>query len=129
MFSFLKRLFGRVKPDPAGLRPAWSFRDFDSIGGAYPEPDRVDYKLDLSSSRYEVRATFLNDDPYAESEVSQTEVEHEVRRVSKGHWEIRPIRRNGYLLDQPEPWEPAPARFLDAWEKAWDERQANDGRN
>ena len=128
MFRFLKKLFGGAETEASGLRPAWSFSDAEPISDAYRDPDRVDYELDLSTWRYRLRATFCNDDPYAESEISYAQEEYEVRRSAPGQWEVRLLGRNGSLRDQPEAWEAAPARFLNAWEQAWAERQMSDDR-
>lgn len=128
MFSFLKKLFGGAEAEALRRPPAWSFCDAEPISEAYRHPDRVDYELDLSTWRYRLRATFRNDDPYAESEISYAQEEYEVRRSTTGQWEVRLIGRNGSLFDQPEAWEAAPARFLNAWEQAWAELQTSDDR-
>jgi hypothetical protein len=128
MFRFLKKLIGGAETKAFGRPPAWSFSDAEPISEAYRDPDRVDYELDLSMWRYRLRATFRNDDPYAESEISYAWEEYEVRRSASGHWEIRLLGRNGSLLDHSEAWEAAPARFLNAWEQAWAERQMREDR-
>jgi len=128
MFRFLKKLFGGSETDAFGLPPAWSFSDAEPIGEAYSHPDRVDYELDLSTWRYRLRAIFRNDDPFAESEISYARMEYEVRRSATGQWEIRLLGRNDSFFDLPEAWEAAPARFLNAWEQAWAERQMSDHR-
>jgi len=127
MFRFLKKLFGGSETDAFGLPPAWTFSDDESE--PYPQPHRVDYELDLSTWRYRVKATFCNDDPFAESEISYTRTEYEVRRSATGQWEIRLLVRNGSFFDTPEAWELAPARFVNAWEQAWAERQMSDHRS
>jgi len=122
MFRFLKKLFGGTETNTRGEKPAWSFRDAESIGEAYRHPDRVDYELDLSTWRYRLKATFRDDDPYAESEIFYAKMEYEVLRLASGQWEVRLLGRNDSLFDTPEAWEPAPARFVNAWEQAWSER-------
>jgi hypothetical protein len=129
MFKFLKMLFGGSKADASHLKPAWSFSDAESIGESYRQPDRVDYKLHLSTWRYHVAATFCNDAPYAESDTSCAQMEYEVRRSPTGQWEVRLLGRNGYLLDVPEEWEAVPSRFVNAWEKAWAENQRRDSQS
>jgi hypothetical protein len=128
MFRFLKTLLSGAEKDGLGLSPAWSFSDASPIGEAYRHPDRVEYKLDLSTWRYRLNATFINDDPYAESETFCAQMEYEVRRSPGGQWEVRLLGRNGFLLDTPEAWEAAPGRFLNAWEQAWAVRQKSDNR-
>jgi hypothetical protein len=108
------------------LDPAWSFSDAESE--PYPHPDRVDYELDLSTWRYRVKETFRNNDPFAESEITYVRTEYEVRRSAAGQWEVRLLGHNNSFFDNPEAWEAAPARFLDAWEQAWAERQLNHDR-
>lgn len=124
MLRFLKKLFGGAETD--ALDRAWSFSDAEPE--KYPRPDRVDYELDLSTWRYRVKETFCNNDPYAESEITYVGMEYEVRRSAAGQWEVRPLGRNDSFFDNPEAWEAAPARFLDAWEQAWAERQMNHDR-
>jgi hypothetical protein len=127
MFRFFTKWFGGAGTKALGL-PAWSFRDAEPIGEEYRDPYGVDYELDLSTWRYRIKATFHNDDPYAESETFYANMEYEVRRSATGQWEIRLLGRNGSLFDRPEAWEAAPARFLNAWEQAWTERQMSDDR-
>jgi hypothetical protein len=127
MFWFLKKLFGGDERDALVLSPAWSFSDAEPISEAYRPPQRVDYELDLSTWRYRLKGTFCNDDPNAESEISYARMEYEVRRSPAERWEVRLVGRNGLMLDTPEAWEAAPARFLNAWEQAWaDRRQMTD---
>lgn len=128
MPGFLKKLFFCARTDVSGLPPAWSFSDAEPIGEAYRHPDQVNYELDLSTWRYRLNATFYNDDPYAESEMSSARMEYEVRRSQAGQWEVRLLGRNGLFLDTPENWEAAPARFVNAWERAWAERSMSDDR-
>jgi len=126
MFKFLRKLFGGTETNTWGEKPAWSFRD--DKPEPYPQPHRIDYELELSMWRYRVKATFCNNDPYAESEISYTRTEYEVRRSATGQWEIRLLGRNDSLFDTPEAWEPAPARFVNAWEQALAEREMSDDR-
>lgn len=128
MFGFFKKLFCGAETDALGMPPAWSFSDAESIGEAYRHPDKVDYELDLSTWRYRLKATFYNDDPYAESEIFYAGMEYEVRRSQAGLWEVRLLGRNGFFLDTPEAWEAAPSRFLTAWERAWAELQMSNDR-
>ena len=125
MFRFIKKWFGGAGTHALGQRPAWSFSDAEPIDEAYRGPSCVDYQLDLSKWRYCIKATFRNDDPYAESEIVYASMEHEVRRSPAGQWEIRLLGGNGVIGGTPEGWEPAPVRFVDAWEQAWAERQRN----
>jgi hypothetical protein len=128
MFGILKTLFGGAETVVLVQPSAWSFSDTEPISEAYPHPNRVDYELDLSTCRYRLKASFCNDAPYAESEMSCARIEYEVRRSPAGQWEVRLLGRNGLFLDTPETWEAAPARFLNAWEQAWAEGQVIDDR-
>jgi len=100
MFRFLKKLFGGSETDAFGLPPAWSFSDAEPIDEAYRHPDRVDYELDLSTWRYRLKATFCNDDPYAESEISYARMEYEVRRSPSGQWEVTCGQRCANLVPE-----------------------------
>jgi hypothetical protein len=76
-------LFGGAETEASDLPPAWTVSDAEPISEMYRHPDRVDYELDLSTWRYRLRATFCNDDPFAESEISYARMEYEVRRSAE----------------------------------------------
>jgi hypothetical protein len=91
----------------------------DAWRGHAKEPDRVDHEFDLETWRYRVVATWVNSEPYAESDQSIVTEDFEVRRLGPSDWQIRLIRRNGSTMTDQE-WRDAP--FPTAWEMLWVDR-------
>ena len=124
MLAWLRRLRRDASTPKDDDVPDWSAGDSEPIGEAYGRPDRVRYELRLATHRYSVQATFCNRDPWAESDESVARQEYEVRRSPEAIWEVRLIGRNLRPLDTPEAWQPAPERFVKAWESAWQRRRS-----
>ena len=116
--------FLRKAPSDAGTGPAevWCYTDFDPPPKPHHDraPDRAQHSLDRASRtwQYNVLTTWINADPYAESDTSVVRESFDVQRIDHRKWEIRLVMRNGLKI-QGEPWRPAPAAFVGEWEVAY----------
>jgi hypothetical protein len=82
-------------------------------------PAHVDHAVDFLAMRYLRTALFRNDDPWAESETSQTSEGFLIRRTDAHEWEAQRVARNSVALDIPGDWEPVAHWLATAIEEAW----------